>query len=770
MGSPPPSGASWPSTWRTALTAAATLVYLGCHVPFLAWAPDDIDATNFMLALNDYDLREHQPHPPGFPVFIAMGRAARGVISAIGGITGPATPDTLDANALALCSAVFGALAAWPLMALWTALGASPRRAWLATVITMTSPLFWYSGIRPLSDLPGLAAALGSIALLVRSGVTAETSNDWKVPLTGAVIAGVAAGIRAQTLWLTAPVLGAALAVMLWHRKAGAVTALVGGFTAGVVAWAVPLTMVVGGWRVYLDVLTSQAVDDFRGAILAVDFSLRGLAFALYNSFVLPWGSLALAVAMLGLATIGAVRLLFTQPRQVAALAIMFVPYLMLHLVFHETTHTRYALPLIPAVAYLGVCGLTMVSRLKFPLALGLGVAAASTTMGPIVEQARSGSPAVQAFNQIRDALQASAAKPVVAMHHSVKEQLRFAKMTEAMLPSPLRYEWLAVVDHFRTGGEVPVWFLASRRRSDLALFDPAAVHTRQAYAWDFDVETVLGGARPRSVTWFEIDHPGWMAGEGWSLTPETRGVAERSRRGPSSGGTVAYVARRSEAAILMIGGRNLGGPCNTSARLVATLDSRAIAEWELPAGTSFLHFVDLPAGALDGRSGFAELRLTASDLSGAGLGVDVSLEQFDVQSGQRPVTGLGQGWFEPELEPQTGAQWRWTGQRATLEIKNFTRDVVVSMKAYDPMPTMGRAIELQLRSAGRLLARQRFDRAIEWTVPIAAERLAESAGRITITSDASFTPNGTQGNGDRRELALRVSQIDVAFDEARRR
>jgi hypothetical protein len=37
---------------------------------------------------------------------------------------------------------------------------------------------------------------------------------------------------------------------------------------------------------------------------------------------------------------------------------------------------------------------------------------------------------------------------------------------------------------------------------------------------------------------------------------------------------------------------------------------------------------------------------------------VDVSLEQFDVQSGRRPVVGLAKGWYEPELESATGETW----------------------------------------------------------------------------------------------------------------
>jgi hypothetical protein len=747
-------------------TLVAAVVYLGLHLPFLAWAPDDIDSTNFMLALRDFDLRAHQPHPPGYPVFIAMGHAARAMISMSGPLTGPSSPDTLDVNALALVSAVFGALAVFPLVALWAILGGDRSRAWLAAVLAMCSPLFWYTGIRPLSDLPGLAVAAMSLAFLVRDILAGRASGGGWGMFAGSILAGLAAGVRMQTLWLTSPALGAAVAVMLWRRNFHAVGVVAAGFAIGVLAWAIPFVIAVGGWRSYIDVLTAQAADDFRGAILAVDFSPRVLAFALYDSFVLPWGSVGMAVIVLAFAMVGLVRIARTEMRQGLVLAFVFVPYAMLHLLFHETSHTRYALPLVLPVAYLAVSGLHRITRTRWAAALALIVVAAWTSMVPVVAQARVGPPAVRALSDVQNALHgAGETHPVIAMHHAVRQHLRFADLHDALLPGPLRYEWLAVVDHFRSGGEAPVWFLASRRRSDLVLFDPAAKRAVNEYLWTFAPEAVLGGARPRAVTWYEIRRPGWMAGEGWALTPETRGVAERSHRSPGAGASVAYIARRADKAVMMIGGRNLGGPCHTAARLEAWLEGRKLAEWQLPAGEPFLQFLDLPAGTLGGARGFAELRLVASDLSGAGLGVDVSLEQFDVQSGHRPVAGLALGWHEPELEPATGQRWRWAAQRAVLQIRNFGRDVVLGLHADDPTHTVGRAVELQVRSAGHVLARRRFDKAVNWSVSIPKEIIEQAGGRVTIMSDASFVPDLTDGNGDRRELALRVFDVAVEFD-----
>src|SRR6187399_2379781 len=62
---------------------AVAAVWLLAHVPFLSPALEDIDSINFALGLHHYDPALHQPHPPGYPVFIAAGRLALGVIHVI---------------------------------------------------------------------------------------------------------------------------------------------------------------------------------------------------------------------------------------------------------------------------------------------------------------------------------------------------------------------------------------------------------------------------------------------------------------------------------------------------------------------------------------------------------------------------------------------------------------------------------------------------------------------------------------------------------------
>src|SRR5215217_8539075 len=58
-------------------------VWLLAHLPFLSPALEDIDSINFALGLHHFDPALHQPHPPGYPVYIALGRLTLGLVHVV---------------------------------------------------------------------------------------------------------------------------------------------------------------------------------------------------------------------------------------------------------------------------------------------------------------------------------------------------------------------------------------------------------------------------------------------------------------------------------------------------------------------------------------------------------------------------------------------------------------------------------------------------------------------------------------------------------------
>ena len=58
---------------RAALGVLA-LIFALTHLPYLASTLEDIDSVNFALGVRDFDVASHRPHPPGYPVYIALGK------------------------------------------------------------------------------------------------------------------------------------------------------------------------------------------------------------------------------------------------------------------------------------------------------------------------------------------------------------------------------------------------------------------------------------------------------------------------------------------------------------------------------------------------------------------------------------------------------------------------------------------------------------------------------------------------------------------------
>ena len=60
---------------------AIILLAVSClHV--LAWSnhPPDVDPINFMAALQDYNISQDAPHPPGYPLYVALAKVTKFIV------------------------------------------------------------------------------------------------------------------------------------------------------------------------------------------------------------------------------------------------------------------------------------------------------------------------------------------------------------------------------------------------------------------------------------------------------------------------------------------------------------------------------------------------------------------------------------------------------------------------------------------------------------------------------------------------------------------
>ncbi len=774
--------------------AGLALIFALAHAPFIANSLEDIDSVNFALGVRDFDVAAHRPHPPGYPVYIALGKIA----TAIAGAVSSAPLSTIEARSLSVVSLLGGLLAIVCLYRVFACMRrripsaeesspasidqdshpSHPRNPWIAidyealaaTAITVSCPLFWYLGVRPMSDLPGLSVALAAQACLMAAGwrqspgaggdrrlSPADTAASGRMIVMGAFLAALSIGLRSQTVWFTAPLLVLVLFDRIGRGVAGALIGSSVMFIAGGLAWGIPLLIASGGLNSYLAALGTQAGEDFAaGEMLYLNPNPRAAAFALIRSFVHPWDSIVLATVVLALAAAGLIQLLWRDRRSLAAAIAMAGPYLVFHLLFQDTSFVRYALPLVPVIAFLAVRGVTLVSAKAVPVvAVAISIAGVVIASPVLVAYRSEPSPVVRAVRAIQT--EASSSAPgALAMHQTFVRPLQAEEVgISPQLASPPRREWLELVKYWQSGAIQPVWFLADPSRSDLALIDPASRQDAVDFQWPLVARPAFGGMRPSAARWYRMPLPGWFAVEGWALTPETSGMAGLMGRGPHLGPIDAMVRRRPDAARVLIGGRNLAGSNDPATHFRISIDGELLEEWDAPPGF-FLKEFEIPAGRLSGAGPWATLSVAST------ASIPAAIEQFDLQDADATMWGYGEGWQEAEYSAALGV-WRWTSDRASLKIAGPPRAVRVSLTIESPLRYFAAPPTVRVTAGSREIAVTTIGESREWTFDVPADALSAATGVLTIATDKTFVPSDRGGGADRRRLGLRVFGVRVS-------
>jgi hypothetical protein len=737
-------------TW---LVATGLAVYFAAHLPFLAPSLEDIDSMNYALGLREFDVARHQPHPPGSVAYIGLGRLSLALINGVA----PAL-DRVGAETLAL--SIWSALAA-PIAvvaAFFVYQACSPRAAPWAAALLAAAPLFWISALRPMSDMPGLAAALVTQAVLLQSQV------HRKLLVWGAAAAGLAAGIRLQTIWLTVPL----LAFALFHRRREGLGwplfAPVLALTAAVVAWVVPLVAASGGLDQYVRALGSQADADFAWVdMLWANPTPRRLALSLVDTFVTPWGAIPLAIVVAAAAAIGTVAA-FRDGKALLLLFLAFAPYVAFHLLFHETAHVRYALPAVVPVVWLAARGVASLGRAAPAVQAAIVAIAASVAVDGARAYAAEPHPA---FRAISDMTRAAAAERPAAVysHYAVRRPLQVQPPGSVpVVEPPMNAEWKDLIEYWRGGGSAPVWFLADTRRTDLALIDPEARVGVARYRWQVAGRSEFAGARPTDVDWYRFNQPGWFAGDGWSLTPELGGITQSAGTGVDRRPIEAMVLRRPERTVAVIGARHLGAPSDGGVTFSVAVDGRPIDRWELdPArGPNVVRVLDLPPGTLSGEGRYARLTITAVASVPGVPTPPVAVRQFDIQPGTGLLHAFDEGWHEAEYDNATGLRWRWTSDRSILRIVP-NQSVRLRLRGESPLKYFDAPPTVRVRAGDQVLAEFRPAEDFEWRLTIPEAAMAASDGRVAIETDPVYLPGEAEGTGDVRRLGLRLFEIDVA-------
>ena len=265
--------------WLAGGLAALTLL---SRWPYRARMLYNWDAVQFALALREFDVAKHQPHPPGYLLYVALGRLLNIPL---------ADPNLAYVGLAMLFSAATTVTVYWLARALYERATAVSAAALLAV-----SPLFWFYGS---VGLTYAGEAFG--ASLVAAFAYGALRGDARYLYWGAVALGLAGGIRPSVLVLLFPLcLGCALVGIRGARRLALAAALMLG---AVLLWLLPLVWLTGGFDAYL-----RASTQLYGSVVlptsvlggSIDVTLAQARYVL-ASVIVGLGPLALAAFALPL-------------------------------------------------------------------------------------------------------------------------------------------------------------------------------------------------------------------------------------------------------------------------------------------------------------------------------------------------------------------------------------------------------------------------------------------------------------------------------------
>ena len=262
------------------VSAALAALTLASRWPYRARMLYNWDAVQFALALREFDVAKHQPHPPGYLLYVGLGRLFNATL-------GDPT------QAYVTLAMLFSAATTFTVY--WLALRLYDRfTALAASALLAVSPLFWFYGSVGLT-YAGEAFGASLVALLALGALRGRARDLY----VGALVLGLVGGLRLSVLLLLFPLwLGTAVLGTRDRRRLVAAGAVL---VAAVLSWFLPLVWLSGGWAKY----TAASAQLYESVVLptsvlggTLEVTLRQTRYLL-ESVAVGLGPLLLAVLAL---------------------------------------------------------------------------------------------------------------------------------------------------------------------------------------------------------------------------------------------------------------------------------------------------------------------------------------------------------------------------------------------------------------------------------------------------------------------------------------
>jgi MFS family permease len=324
------STADSPNNGKDFLPWVFLFLGIGTRIPFTSKLLVNMDSCQFALALEKFDITVHQPHPPGYFLYVLLGRLLNVFIA--------------DANTVYVSISVFFSGMAIAAVYLLGRDIFGRKIGTIAALLALSSPSFWFHGEVALTYI--LEAFFSTVtALFCWRILKGQEKYLW----ISVVLLGLAGGVRQNTPVFLLP---------LWlysvrNLAPGKIVASLCVLAATCLSWFIPMVWMTGGWDAYRGAFRELWMFNTGGrGVLEGEWSylrLFSLKMFLYLIYGLGVGLFPVALAVYSMAKRGQWK--SVDSTKAVFFSLWVLPIMMFYLfVFLSIQNPGYILIFLPAL------------------------------------------------------------------------------------------------------------------------------------------------------------------------------------------------------------------------------------------------------------------------------------------------------------------------------------------------------------------------------------------------------------------------------------
>jgi hypothetical protein len=657
-------------------------------IPASLWEWDEI---LFAKALQYYNVLNHAPHPPGFPVFVGLAKLFDLVVH--------------DRRlALSLTSVVFAAALGAGLYYLFREIFRNRAVSIAASLLAILAPAVLVHAAAPRSDGPGFAAGVWALVMAFR----ARSSPRALLPAGLAI--GLGAGVRVTVIPTAALALLAALIIQL---RAGRWRLVLACALAAILSLAAAYTpaILLTGASSYFEASRIHAARTSSIDTITASNVNRVVSYRASRFFVDPWGGRDKAEFVFGLAIIGLLGLAIRDRRALGRLALAFLPILVFtFLAATPLAGPLYALPYLPLITGLAADGIIRPARalgrvlrrshfesFGVAIAVALGLMSAAWIWPVLAMRRTSLSPPAQAMRFVLDREETD--KPEVFYDGLFRPQVQY------YLPEWTARRWQGLM--------FPDLNLVDPRapRSKAILISTVRPITSGAVGFSWPDPAAAGRLRRLSLGRYEHAYvmdltEGWNIVwlEGWGEEETGNG---RTWRWTGERGRVALFCRAESMRLILRAAAHPSAARDGGAHVMLKIDGVEVDRF-MNSGEEIERTITVPGTRdLIWRDLTIETdrayEVTDPLLGPRKLGLMVLTLDWAPAPGAAPLefeaeAFLKDGWYPAE------PGWRWTRDQATVRLPAVPGDGLLGLTCRVPPRTDGKGGLLTLEINGQIV------------------------------------------------------------------